>query len=86
MARKEVVTPTEQDLVDAILAAMSGASSEAGVTTQELRDATGRTERVICRALRRLQQEGRLVVVQVWRTNLAGVESRRPGYRLRGAQ
>jgi hypothetical protein len=87
VARTKEVAPTEQDLIDAIRAAMSGSSDgENAATTQELRDATGLTERVICRTLRDLQGAGKLEVVQVYRTNLANVTSRRPGYRLRGPQ
>jgi hypothetical protein len=84
MAREKVVT--EQDLIEAIRTAMSGPGGDDGFTTQELVEATGLTERVICRNLRALQAAGRLDVVKVERTNLAGVASRRPGYRLRGAQ
>lgn len=69
-----------------LLAALEAASqpgSETGVTTMDIKAATGWPERRITQALGRLKEEGRLGVKTVYRINLHGVAHPRPAYYLR---
>ncbi len=79
-------TITEAELIAAIEAAMVTVSvpdKERGVTTQELCDALGWSEKRVRKALRRLQLKDRLDTDWAGRPNLVGSVTYRPVYKLK---
>lgn len=71
---------TINELIAALEAAQARPETEDGITTRELRAATGWSEKRITGLLGALKGEGRLGVRQVYRQTLNGRISPVPGY------
>ncbi len=73
---------TQGDLLEALQQAMTRPMGEAP-TVGELARGTGQSEHTVRRALKEMQDAGRLEVVRVRRLALDGVERQVPGYRIK---
>lgn len=83
MASYEIEGATENDLANAVLEFLAGPEGEDGMTTSELACSLGRSQVSVRAALRRLDEEGRLIRVRVRRRVLTGHYNTYTGYKLR---
>ena len=77
------VEVTEDELVAAVLAAFMPTEDSAGVTTAELVDATGKSNKWILSQLRQLRKSGRLDVVRRTSETIDGRLTKVPAYILK---
>lgn len=73
---------TEQDLIEAILAASATGPDAAGLTAAELVDRSGMSEKWVRKRLRALKTAGRLAVGRAGRETIDGRVVRVPVYSL----
>ena len=73
---------TENELLEALRAAVATPDRGDGLTTPELARALGWSEHRVRAALRRLRAQGAIQPVRVPRETLSGVTQLVPGYRL----
>ncbi len=74
---------TQDELLEALRAAMERPETADGLTTQDIITELGITDKRARQMLRDLSGQGLLEVVHVQRRNLAGIMHPRPAYRLK---
>jgi hypothetical protein len=80
-----VSTITEQELIDAIVAATNRVESEHGVTVVELVSITGMGTEKVRDLLKTLKVQGKIRAIRVYRENLAGIMTIVPAYQFVGS-
>jgi hypothetical protein len=76
---------TQDDLLDALRAALTKPANSDGATVQDLTLAMGCSEGKARKALKGLAQQGRLEVLKVYRPSLDGRMFSIPAYRIKAA-